>query len=59
MRPYIDYKKCNLSKKCVEVCPMKVFVEVKGKVIVKNPQDCIGCRACEVQCPQAAIIVKE
>ncbi|MBD3202831.1 4Fe-4S dicluster domain-containing protein [Candidatus Woesearchaeota archaeon] len=59
-KPIIDYEKCTVSKTCVEVCPMEVF-EVKGeeKVVVEKPEECIGCKACEVQCPEGAITVKD
>jgi len=57
--PVIDYKKCKNSKTCVSVCPMNVYAVEKGKVVVKNPSACIGCRACEVQCPNSAIKIME
>ena len=34
---------------------MGVFENEDGKVKVVKPEECIGCRACEAQCPQAAI----
>ena len=56
-KPVIDYKKCKVTKTCIDVCPVNVF-EVEGdKVIVKNPGACIGCRSCEVNCPASAIKV--
>ncbi|MBN1502213.1 ferredoxin family protein [Candidatus Woesearchaeota archaeon] len=62
-KPIIDYSKCSTCKTCVEVCPMEVFAveEVDGreKVVVKKPDECIGCRACEVQCPEQAIKVED
>jgi len=58
-KPVIDYKKCKNSFTCVDVCPMEVFVKEKGKVAVKKPDECIGCKACEVQCPNEAIKVKD
>ncbi len=58
-KPVIDYKKCNKCGTCVEVCPVKVFEMEKGKPAVKKPEDCIGCRACEVNCPKEAIEIKD
>lgn len=60
-RPLIN-NKCDLCKKeripmCVDICPVVVFEKEKSKIAVKKPTDCIGCRACEVQCPKQAIVV--
>lgn len=56
-KPVIDRKKCNDCGDCVEVCPVNVFAKEKGKVVVKKAEECIGCRACEGQCPTNAIKV--
>lgn len=61
--PIIDYKKCTTCGTCVQVCPVTVF-ETKGegkkkKIVVAKPKDCIGCRACEAQCPVQAIKVED
>jgi NAD-dependent dihydropyrimidine dehydrogenase PreA subunit len=38
----------------------KNFSSEKGKkVVVAKPDDCIGCRACEAQCPSQAIKVED
>ncbi len=53
-------KKCVGSFECVDVCPVGVFEKGSdGKVKVANPDECIGCRACEVNCPQKAIKVED
>jgi NAD-dependent dihydropyrimidine dehydrogenase PreA subunit len=38
---------------------VQVFEKENNKVVVKKPNECIGCKACEVQCPQEAIKVEE
>lgn len=38
---------------------MKVYEKEEDKVIVKNPDKCIACRACEIQCPAEAIKVSD
>lgn len=59
--PVIDYDKCKNAKTCIEVCPMDVFEfkDDEDKTVVARPDDCIGCRACEVQCPEQAIVVND
>ena len=51
---------------CVEMCSRRLFHPVKKKhndssqafVQVKNPCDCIGCKECEIMCPDLAITVE-
>lgn len=56
-KPVINYEKLGSYDEIIEICPVNVFAKEKGKVIVKNPKECIGCRACEVQAPEGAIKV--
>jgi 2-oxoglutarate ferredoxin oxidoreductase subunit delta len=55
-------KGCNL---CITVCPKEALVQGKSRsnqgylmpdFIIKN---CIGCRNCELICPDMAISIKE
>ena len=58
-KPVIDYKKCKVTKTCIGVCPTGVFEMEGDKVVVKHPDKCIGCRACEMQCPEKAIKIED
>ena len=57
-RPVIDKKKCTDCGTCISICPMDVFGKDNKEVVVKKPGECIGCKACEVQCPEEAITVE-
>lgn len=56
--PYVDKGKCTGCGTCRDVCPVDVFEIKNGKSTVKNPDECIQCRACEASCPEKAIILK-
>lgn len=58
-KPTIDKSKCTNCGTCAEICPMECFENNDGDVKVSNPDTCIGCKACEVQCPTEAIIVED
>ncbi|MFP4403046.1 MAG: ferredoxin family protein [Candidatus Woesearchaeota archaeon] len=58
-KPIIDEKKCTNCNTCVDICPVNVFEKGEKTAIVKLPDECIGCRACEVQCPELAIVVED
>ncbi|MFN3535060.1 MAG: 4Fe-4S dicluster domain-containing protein [Desulfatiglandales bacterium] len=50
-------KQCGI---CVAFCPKKVLDrDPKGAPVVARPQDCIGCRFCELHCPDFAISITE
>lgn len=50
-------KKCGI---CAAFCPKNVFdCDEDGKPSAARPQDCIGCRLCEMRCPDFAVTVGE
>jgi len=55
----VDVEKCTGCGTCVDTCPVEVFEVKDEKSVVVNNDECLVCRACEVQCPEAAIEVIE
>ncbi|MDR3588638.1 MAG: 4Fe-4S dicluster domain-containing protein [Negativicutes bacterium] len=50
---------CKACGVCIAFCPKKVLgFDDTGKVSVKNPEACIGCRLCELRCADFAIDVE-
>ena len=58
-KPIIDQSKCTKCGTCIGVCPVNVFEKTEDGVVVAKPEECIGCRACEAQCPEEAIKVED
>jgi NAD-dependent dihydropyrimidine dehydrogenase PreA subunit len=66
-KPIIDKAKCTVCEICIGICPVEVFsiskpsdeTQEKKEIIISKPEECIGCRACEAQCPNSAIVVKD
>ena len=55
----VNNEKCTGCATCVETCPVAVY-EIKDKKSVPvKPEECLVCRACEVQCSEGAIQVIE
>lgn len=50
-------KSCGL---CVAFCPKQVIGrDTTGAPVIEKPDACIGCRFCELHCPDFAITIKE
>jgi len=59
MNVEINRKYCKRCGICVEFCPKKVFdQDDHGRPHVARIEDCIGCRLCEMRCPDFAITVE-
>jgi NAD-dependent dihydropyrimidine dehydrogenase PreA subunit len=55
----VDNAKCTGCGTCADTCPVAVF-EIKDKQSFPvKAEECLVCRACEVQCPEVAIQVIE
>ena len=60
MPPIIDKTKCIRCGVCAEICPLDVFYARKAEqkieeILVRYPDECWHCRACEKDCPNGAI----
>jgi ferredoxin len=53
----LDGERCTGAADCIQVCPSNVLVMMPFpvKVSIANPEDCIACAACIVQCPEDAL----
>ncbi|WP_434740587.1 indolepyruvate ferredoxin oxidoreductase subunit alpha [Micromonospora sp. SH-82] len=45
-----------LDRSCIDVCPVDCIYVGDRKSYI-NPNECIDCGACEVECPVSAIVV--
>ncbi len=51
---------CKACGICMAFCPKKIITADKvGKPVVEELDKCIGCRFCEIHCPDFAITVTE
>ena len=51
---------CKACGICIAFCPEQVFArDDSGMPVIKNPDNCTGCRFCEYHCPDFAISILE
>ncbi len=51
---------CKACGICSAFCPNKVIIQDEtGAPVIKRPDACIGCRFCELHCPDFAITIKK
>ena len=55
----VDNDKCTGCGTCIDTCPVEVYELNSGKSKPVKVEECLVCRACEVQCPENAIQVIE
>ncbi|MFF2016999.1 indolepyruvate ferredoxin oxidoreductase subunit alpha [Paenibacillus sp. NPDC058177] len=58
--PFVITEACINEKvaDCVNVCPVDCIVEGDDQFFI-NPDVCIDCGACEVECPVSAVFYEE
>ena len=51
---------CKACGICMALCPVEIIVaDEEGKATITDPDKCIGCRTCEIHCPDFAIAITE
>lgn len=63
---WVDESRCKACDVCVSYCPAGVLAmraapdsTLGSMVEIIHPESCIGCRDCELHCPDFAIFVAE
>ncbi|MDY6932839.1 MAG: 4Fe-4S binding protein [Spirochaetota bacterium] len=58
--PKIFYDWCKACGICSEFCPKSVISRDGYSVpLIEHPDNCVGCRFCELHCPDFAISIEE
>ncbi len=51
---------CKACGICMAFCPVQIIgKDDEGKPVISEPNRCIGCRFCELHCPDFAITIVE
>lgn len=63
---HLNEEICKGCGICISVCPVNVYergdrISPKGYVIteIRHPGKCIGCKNCELMCPDQVIFIEE
>lgn len=55
---FLDW--CKACGICIAFCPEGVFrADEEGRPVIDGTRQCVGCRFCEIHCPDFAITVKK
>jgi NAD-dependent dihydropyrimidine dehydrogenase PreA subunit len=54
----LDARRCNGCRMCIEVCPHAVFAIEEKRARVVDPDGCMECGACALNCPEQALAVR-
>lgn len=53
----MDESECNGCRKCIQVCPQRVFGFVDKKAFIETKDACMECGACASNCESGALSV--